>query len=152
MLILVSISSSVSQLLEPAQWWKIQNSIWTSYSFLGKDGKFLVFVPEELCTYILGLQRQPVVFSPPQREAGSGSEPPSSWISMWPPPVAAACGLVFSQAGCRPLPASFCSCSLSCDPWGDYLSCLDLSPGDDEEREVEGFASYGAVIGLSKDL
>ena len=88
MLILVSISSSVSQLLEPAQWWKIQNSIWTSYSFLGKDGKFLVFVPEELCTYILGLQRQPVVFSPPQREAGSGSEPPSSRISMWPLPVA----------------------------------------------------------------
>ena len=88
MLILVSISSSVSQLLEPAQRWKIQNSIWTSYSFLGKDGKFLVFVPEELCTYILGLQRQPVVFSPPQREAGWGSEPPTSWISMWPPPVA----------------------------------------------------------------
>ena len=66
--------------------------------------------------------------------------------------VAATCGLVFSQAGRRPLPASFCSCSLSYDPWGDCLSCLDLSPGDDEEREVEGFASYGAMIGLSKDL
>ena len=66
--------------------------------------------------------------------------------------VAAACGLVFSQAGRRPLPASFCSCSLSYDLWGDCLSCLDLSPGDDEEREVEGFASYGAMIGLSKDL
>lgn len=148
MLILVSVSSSLSQLLGPAQRQKIQNLIWMSYSFLGKDGKFLVFVPEELYTYIWGPQRQPVVFPAPQREAGRGSEPPTSWISMWPSPVA----LVFSQAGRQPLLASSCSCSLSCDPWGDCLSCLDLSPGDDEEREAEGFASFGAVIGLSKDL
>lgn len=148
MLIVVSVSSSGSQLLGLSQWRKIQNSIWMSYSFWGKHGKFLVFVPEELCTYVLGPQRQPVVFPPPQREAGRGSEPPTSWISMWPPPVA----LVFSQAGHRPLPASSCSCSLSCDPWGDCLSCLDLSPGDDEEREAEGFTSFGAVIGLPKGL
>ena len=145
MLILVSISSSVSQLLEPAQWWKIQNSIWTSYSFLGKDGKFLVFVPVYI--YFGAAKTASCVFSSSEgSRVGVGA---SIQLDFH---VAVACGLVFSQAGCRPLPASFCSCSLSCDPWGDYLSCLDLSPGDDEEREVEGFASYGAVIGLSKDL
>lgn len=153
----VSINDSLCPTSGPSwysQWSSGKLRIWFGcYKLSGKDTGNFSFFPEELCTYILGPQRQPVyqciTFS-------FLEECPSGVGGLWATAFSWSCQP--SSPWGRMLPRGAFPCSsfpfsaLFCGQGGNWLSCLESCACDGEYRQAEGFILFGTVTGILKDI